>query len=73
MEERVWGLDGGFAGVVSGVTVPFNVVTSLDGVEFTVAAPLNVKVRSNMDKKMAVLTKHRMADMFFIFRVCICL
>lgn len=69
MEKRVWLLNGGFAGVVSGVKVPFNVVTSLDRDKFTVAAPLNFTVRSNMDKTIRVLKKLRMTDMFFISRL----
>jgi hypothetical protein len=52
---------------VSGVAVPLNVVMSLDGVEFTVTAPLYIEVRSSMDNKIIVLMKHKKFGMFFIF------
>jgi hypothetical protein len=54
---------------VTGVTVPLNVVMNLDGVEFTVTAPLYIEVRNNMDNKAIVLIKHQKFGMFCIFQL----
>lgn len=51
------------------VTVPLNVVMNLEGVGFTVAAPLYSEVRSNKDNKVIVLMKHNKFGMFCIFQL----
>jgi hypothetical protein len=68
-EERVSGLVAELAGVVFGVTVPLNVVMNLDGVEFTVTAPLYSEVRSNIDNKVIVLMNHNTFSMVGIFSI----